>query len=307
MTERAEWPKLPYAEWAPTRRTLHMATQMIGKAKLALASPQPEWLHARLFLDGRGFATGPLPYGARTVSMGIDVFESVLWIAAGDGRVATVPLTSGRCVAVLWADFQAALAGLGIALDLWERPQEVRDPTPFSRNTSDCTFVAADAQRFYRVLSTVDGVFEEFRSRFFGRTGVQFWWGSFDLTVLLFSGRRAPAPHDRGYIMRYDLDAEHLNAGFWPGDDQVPQPGFYAYLVPRPAGCESVAIEPPYAGWAEAMGQWLMPYEDVRTCADPHRAVKDFLGAVYEVATSLGGWDAEAFTYELPRAAPRGR
>jgi hypothetical protein len=306
MTERAEWPELPYAEWAPTRKTLHMAAQMIGKAKLALASPQPEWLHARLFLDGRGFATGPLPYGSRTVSMGIDVFQAAIWIAAGDGRVATVPLTPGRCVAAVWADFRAALAGLQIVLDLWERPQEVRDPLPFSQNTGDCTFVAADAQRFYRVLSTIHGVFDEFRSQFFGRTGVQFWWGSFDLTVLLFSGRRASAPHDRGYIMRYDLDAEHVNAGFWPGDDQTPRPGFYAYLVPQPAGCESAAIEPHYAGWAEAMGQWLMPYDEVRTCDDPRQAVMDFLSAVYEVATSLGGWPAEAFTYERPPAAPRG-
>jgi hypothetical protein len=247
-----------------------------------------------------------MPYHSKTISMGMDLLQSTLWIASSDGRAATVSLANGRCVAAVWSDFLAALAGLDIALDLWEKPQEVADPTPFSQNRRDCTFVAADARRFHRVLSTINGVFEEFRSQFFGRTGVQFWWGSFDLTVLLFTGRPVPAPDGRGYIMRYDLDAEHLNAGFWPGDDRVPKPGFYAYLVPRPAGCESAAIEPRYAGWAEAMGQWLMPYDEVRTCADPRRAVMDFLSAVYHVATSLGGWDAESFTYARPPAAPRG-
>jgi hypothetical protein len=123
--------------------------------------------------------------------------------------------------------------------------------------------------------------------------------------VLLFSGRKVSAPDDRGYIMRYDLDAEHMNADFWPGDDLVPQPSFYAYVVPQPAGCESAAVEPPYAGWAEAMGQWLMPYEEVRTCADPRQAIMDFLSAVYRVATSLGGWNAESFTYVRPPKAPR--
>jgi hypothetical protein len=279
---------------------------MIGKAKLAMTPPQPEWLHARLFLDSRGFATGPMPHGSRTVCMGIDVFASALWIASSDGRSVTLPLAPDRCVADIWSDFLAALVGLDVALDLWETPQEVADTTPFSQNRDGCILVAEQAQRFHRVLSAINGVFEDFRSQFFGRTGVQFWWGSFDLTVLLFSGRKVTAPDDRGYIMRYDLDAEHLNAGFWPGDDAVPQPGFYAYLVPRPAGCESAAIQPSYAGWTEEMGQWLMPYEEVRACADPRQAVMDFLGAVYRVATSMGGWDAESFTYLRPSKPVRG-
>ena len=158
----------------------------------------------------------------------------------------------------------------------------------------------AHAQRFYRLLATIDGVFEAFRSRFFGRSSVQFWWGGFDFAVLLFSGRHAPAPADRGYIMRYDLDAEHLNAGFWPGDDNVPQAGFYAYLVPRPDGCETAPIEPEHAGWVEAMGEWIMPYDAVRTSADPRQAVLDFLDSVYHVATTQGGWNAEAYEYVRP-------
>lgn len=206
----------------------------------------------------------------------------------------------------IWAGFLSALAGLGIELDLWEKPQEVADVTPFSQNIHDRVFVPEQAQRFHRVLSSINGVFEEFRSRFFGRSGVQFWWGSFDLSVLLFNGRPTLAPEDRGYIMRYDLDAEHVNAGFWVGNDDSPVPAFYGYIVPRPAGCETAPIAPHYASWVEEMGEWLMPYDEVRACADPRGALLDFLAAVYAVATSLAGWEAAAHVYVRPPAPPRG-
>jgi len=305
LTDHADWPALPYEEWAPTKKTLHMTTQMLGKAKLALAPAQPEWLHARLFLDARGFVTGPMPHGARTVSMGIDVFSSHVWLASSDGRTTTIALGPERPVAMIWSDFRDGLTELGIDVDLWEKPQEVPDTTPFSRNTHDHTFVPEHAQRFHRVLSSINDAFEESRSRFFGRSGVQFWWGTFDLAVLLFSGRRAPAPDDRGYIMKYDLDAEHVNVGFWAGDDDAPAPAFYGYLVPRPPDCEAAPIAPQSAGWVEEMGEWLMPYEDVRTCPDPRQAVHDFLDAVYRVATTLGGWEAASHEYARPPAPGR--
>lgn len=306
MTEHADWPALHYADWAPTKKTLHLVTQMLGKTKLALAPPQPEWLHVRLLLDPRGFTTGPLPHRARTVSMTIDVFDGLLRLADSDGRQVSVPLGPDRPVAAIWGDYREGLSSLGLDLGLWEKPQELADVTPFSQNAHDRTFELEQAQRFLRVLSTVNGVFEEFRSSFFGRSGVQFWWGSFDLAVLLFNGRQTPAPEDQGYIMRYDLDAEHLNCGFWAGDDSAPSPGFYGYLVPRPAGCEGAPMAPHYAGWVEEMGEWMMSYEEVRTCPDPRRALLDFLEAVYGAATSLGGWTAAAHDYARPQAPRRG-
>jgi hypothetical protein len=290
----------------PTKKTLHLVTQMLGKAKLALLPPQPEWLHARLLLDAHGFTTGAMPYRSTVVTMGIDVFRGELWIAGPCGRRSAVALGPDRTVSAIWSDFQSALSGLGLELDLWEKPQELADATPFSENDHDRTFVPEQARRFHRVLSAINPVFEEFRSQFFGRSGVQFWWGSFDLTVLLFNGRATPAPAGSGYIMRYDLDAEHLNAGFWAGDDSAPEPGLYAYVVPRPPGCEAAPMAPDYAGWIEAMGEWMMPYEEVRTCGDPRQAILDFLGSAYAAARSLGGWGAGSHRYDLPPASPRG-
>lgn len=305
MTSATIWPALPYDEWAPTKKTLHMCSQMIGKTRLALAPPQPEWLHTCLYLDPRGFTTGAVPQGSRSIALGMDLYDSSLWARSSDGREASVPLGMGRCVADIWSDFAHALAKLDLELDIWEKPQETADTTPFSENSHDCTVVPEHGQRFHRLLTGIGNVFEEFRSEFFGRSGVQFWWGSFDFAVLLFTGKRLVPPEDRGYIMRYDLDAEHLNAGFWPGDDSNPYAGFYGYLVPLPPGCETAPIEPEHAGWVEAMGEWMMPYEAVRSCPDPRRAVLDFLRSVYRVACTQAGWDAEAFKYAAPAPPSR--
>lgn len=303
---REPWPALQYEAWKPTKKTLHMCAQMIGKARLALAPPQPEWLHTCLFLTASGFATDAMPYGADAVSMGMDVYENAIWINVSDGRKAIVPLGSHHCVADIWSAFRDALTGFNLDIDIWEKPQEVPDTTPFSKDRSDCTIIPEDAQRFLRVLASVNSVFQEFRSGFFGRSGVQFWWGGFDFALLLFTGKHLKAPDDRGYIMRYDLDAEHMNAGFWPGDDKNPVPSFYGYLVPRPDGCESAPIGAEQAGWVEAMGEWVMPYDAVRRSADPRKVILTFLEGVYGVAMTLGGWDGEAFTYGRPPPAPRG-
>jgi hypothetical protein len=305
MTEHADWPALAYEDWAATKKTLQMCAQMLGKTKLALMPPQPEWLHACLYLDARGFSTGPMPAGSRVLTCGIDVFAGTMWIRSSDGRESAVPIGPDRCVAEIWAQYASSFADLGIHPDIWDKPQELTDVTPFGENRHDCTLDAEQAQRFHRVLCSINSVFEEFRSSFFGRSGVQFWWGAFDLTVLLFNGEHAVAPDDRGYIMRYDLDAEHMNAGFWPGDDSAPSPGFYAYIVPQPEGCAVAPIAPAHAGWVESMGEWLMPYDAVRTCDDPRAAILEFLASVYGVAVSNAGWDAGRFAYATPPAPSR--
>lgn len=305
MADDLAWPRLDYEQWAPTKKTLQMCSQMLGKVRLALAPPQPEWLNACLQLDPRGLTTGAMPCGERLVTLRIDLAAARIEVVSNDGRDAMVPI-GDRCVADVWGGLRDALADLGVAADVWDKPQELVDVTPFSENRHDCVYDAEQALRFHRLLCTLQGVFEEFRATFFGRSGVQFWWGAFDLAVLLFNGRHLTAPDDRGYIMRYDLDAEHFNAGFWPGDDASPYPGFYGYLVPRPAGCEDAPIAPAAAGWVEAMGEWLLPYDRVRESDDPRRMVLDFLESVYRVALDLGGWDAEAYRYRLPEPSARG-
>ena len=303
--DRVAWPELPYEQWAPTKKTLQMCAQMLGKLRVALAPPLPEWLHTGLELNPRGFATGTMPLGSRSISALLDIFDGAIVLQLSDGQQRRVAIGPARCVADVWAEFLVALGELGVDVDIWQKPQELADATLFSENRHDCTFVAQDAQRHHRLLTTINAIFEEFRSPFFGRTGIEFWWGGFDFAVLLFNGEHAQAPDDKGYIMRYDLDAVHLNAGFWPGDDSAPHPGFYAYLSPQPSGCDNVPIGPVGAGWVEAMGEWMLPYDAVLACPNPAAAVREFLGSVYEVATTIGGWDAEKYRYTLPAPSAR--
>jgi len=305
MTPADAWPELVYERWAPTVKALHLYAQMLGKLKLALHPPLPEWLHTGLTLDARGFTTGPLAADGRVVDAGIDLFDGVLAVRAGE-RTEAIPLTGPRAVADVWREFCAALAGFGVDAHLSDRPQEMPDQTtPFADDHAARVVELAEARRLYRVLATVHGVFDEFRAPFFGRSGVQLWWGGFDLAVLLFSGAQVTAPEDRGYIMRYDLDAEHLNAGFWLGSDDAPRALFYAYIHPRPPGCETAPVEPAGAGWVEALGQWVLPYDDARGRGDPAGALLGFLRSAYRVALTAGGWDDEAHRYEAP-PAPRG-
>jgi hypothetical protein len=277
-----------------------MVTQMVGKVRLALAPARPEWLHTCLYLDARGLTTGAMPYGTTVVTIRIDVFDTTLVIDVSDGRRTSVALGPDRAVADIWHDFRAALADLAIDVDLWDKPQETIDTTPFAENTVDHTFDAQRAQRFHRVLCAIDGAFETFRSPFFGRSGVQFWWGGLDFSVGLFTARHLPAPGDRGYVMRHDLDVEHLSAGFWPGDDSSPAAQLYAYIVPRPDGCERASMQPSHTAWAESMGEWVLPWDRVHANADPRATILAFLKSVYRVAVDNAGWDAAAFSYRAP-------
>jgi Family of unknown function (DUF5996) len=307
MNRQDAWPALPYEEWAPTKKTLHLVTQMMGKVRLALAPPQPSWLHTCLYLDARGFTTGAIPLDGSVLQVGLDVYDLVIWVRIGDGRTVTIPLSPDRSIAKIWSDLLRTLADLGIQADLWDKPQEMDDTTPLGSLTAVATIVPEHAQRFFRILGSIDAVFEEFRSSFFGRSGVQFWWGGFDFCVILFTGRKVDPPDHRGYILRYDLDAEQMNAGFWVGDDAHPNPTFFAYLIPRPPGCEVAPVQPALAGWAENMDEWMLSYDHVRASADPRAEILAFLRSVYQFAVSDAGWDGESHTYVAPPPAPRSR
>jgi len=282
-----------------------MVTQMVGKTRLALAPPQPEWLHACLYLSPRGLTTGAMPVRTQAAAIEIDLLEPAIQVQVSDGRQRSVEVGPGRSVADIWRDYRATLRELEIEVEFNETPQEVAQPVPFSADRADATFRAEDTRRFHRVLTSVNAAFEAFRSPFFGRTGIQFWWGSFDFCVLLFTGRHVPPPTDRGYILRYDLDAEHLNAGFWPGDGRDTEPQFYAYLVPEPPDCATAPMSPSLAAWAPQAHEWTMGYEAARATGDPKKAILEFLEHVYDHAMRSGGWDENALRYELPRRQVR--
>jgi hypothetical protein len=294
------WPSLPRAgAWPASQTYIHLVTQMMGKLRLALSPSQPEWLHTSLALGARGLTTGALPWGDRSVEVALDVVDGALDVFAGDGTQRPISLSPPRSIADIWAEYRAALDRLGVEARMWDKPQELGDATPFSQDHRKRTYDPISVASWFAALTAIHHVFDEWRSPFFGRSGIGFWWGAFDLTAMVFSGRHATPREGAGYIMRYDLDAESVVIGFWPGDAHD-EAMFYAYIVPEPPGCSDLPIDLPAAGWVAEKGEWVLPYEAVRTAPDPRSALLTFMDTMYGAAGSLAGWDLAAYRYERP-------
>ena len=304
MSESA-WPPLAYDEWRETRDTLHMYTQVIGKVRLALSPFEPQWANVPLYLTARGLTTSPVPVGLRTIDAEFDLIDHVLVLRSSDGHVERRPL--GGAVADLYRDVMNALARMRVEVTISVVPSEVSDPIPFPDDRAHATYEPAHVARFFRVLSMIDVVFKQHRAGFHGRTTpVQFFWGSFDLALTRFSGRAAPEP-DAGVILRFSGGEEEICAGWWPGDERVSYPAFYAYASPKPAGIEHATIAPAGAAWSETSGLFILPYDTVRAGADPPRATLDFLSSTYSVAAGLLRWNTDLTHVVAPAQGPSGR
>jgi hypothetical protein len=297
-----EWPDLPYESWRPTRDTLHMYTQVIGKLRLALSPFEPQWANVPLYVTARGLWTSPVPFGSRTFDAEFDLFAHALVLRVSDGGQGRVPL--GGAVADFHDAVLAALRDLGIDVAISELPSEVPDPIRFPEDRKHHTYEPEQAHRFWQVLSRVDVVMKRHRALFRGKTSpVHFFWGTFDLSNVRFSGRPATAPPGSGVIMRYSEDAEQICAGFWPGDASTPYPAFFAYGYPRPPGVAEAEVRPAAGRWVEEAGLFVLPYDDVRREPDPAAAIRQFLSSTYDACAAGLGWGADLVTTERPPGA----
>jgi len=296
-----EWPDLPYEWWRPTRDTLHLYMQVVGKLRLALSPFEPQWANVPLYLTARGLTTSPVPYGSVTFDAELDLFDHVLVVRVSDGGLARVPLRGP--VAEFYGAVKAALHDLGLSVAISELPSEIPDPIPFPLDRTHQTYESAKAHRFWRVLSQVDVVMKRHRARFRGKTSpVHFFWGSFDLANTRFSGRPASPPPGAETIARYSEDAEQICAGFWPGDQRTQYPAFFAYSYPKPAGIELAKLRPEAARWVDQAGLFLLPYEAVRTAPAPGAAILEFLDSTYLACATGLGWSTDLVSAEQPPA-----
>jgi hypothetical protein len=307
MTHSTEWPSFArHGAWPATQDYLHLVTQMLGKLRLALHPPLPQWSHTPLGLTSRGLTTRAIPIGRGSVEASLDLLDGVVRLAANDGATRTVEIAPARTIAAIWADVRRALDELCGTVSLWDKPQERDDATPFAQDDRPRTCDAALARGWLALLTELSGIFEAWRSPFFGRSGVNFWWGGFDFTVNLFNGRHATPRAGSDYLMRHDLDAEHLSVGFWPGDD-ANAAMFFGYLVPEPPGCASYPVHVEAAGWASTMGEWVLPYEALRRAPARYDQLAGFLSTIHRAADELAGWDFADLSYERPGPLPRTR
>ena len=293
------WPELPLHAWRDTAETLHLWMQIVGKVRRVL---QPWTNHSwgvALYVTATGLTTSPIPYGARTFEIDFDFLQHQLAIRTSDSLVLREPLVP-QTVAEFYRRVMEALASLGIDVVIHPKPNEVAEAIPFSEDTVHASYDAAYANRFWRVLVQADRVFEVFRAGFVGKCSpVHLFWGGLDLAVTRFSGRPAP-PHPGGvpnlpdWVARDAYSHEVSSCGFWVGGGPVPEPVFYSYAYPEPAGYKDAAVAPAGAYYHPELREFLLPYAIVRESSDPDATLLAFLQSTYEAAATLGKWDRAA-------------
>ncbi|HLH44119.1 MAG TPA: DUF5996 family protein [Bryobacteraceae bacterium] len=285
------WPPLLYSEWESTRDTLHMWTQIVGKTRMALTPLENHWWNVALYVTPRGLTTSPIPWRDETFEIQFDFIAHRLLIDTSAGQNASMRLFP-RSVADFYAEYTAMLASLGIEARIYRKPVEFDDTTPFDQDRHHASYDAPYVERFQRILVNSDLVFKQFRSRFLGKCSpVHFFWGSFDLAVTRFSGRRA-SPREGADPITYEAYSHEVTScGFWPGDRRYEQAAFYAYSAPAPPGLERELVRPSAAHWDVSLNEFILNYQDARAAPSPGDAILDFCQSAYEAGANLAQWD----------------
>lgn len=293
------WPILPSLEaWQETCTTLHMWVQIVGKVRLEL-SP---WLNhswgSVLYVTTRGLTTSPIPAGRHSFAIDFDFIDHVLRVTTSEGTACSFRLEP-MPVADFYRKTMGALRELGVEIKIFPRPVEIEEAIPFKKDDVHVAYDADAVHRYWRALVQVDRVFKDFRAHFIGKASpVHFFWGAFDLAVTRFSGRTAPkhpggVPNCADWVIEEAYSHEVSSAGFWPGVG-LGEAAFYAYAYPSPEGFKAQPVQPEAAYFHDALGEFVLPYEAVRTAEQPDQALLQFLQSSYEAAANLGNWDRSA-------------
>ncbi len=290
------WPALDYAAGRATREALHLWLQIVGKYALSHSPWLNHGWHSTLRVTPCGIRTQRVPDAGGT-EVELDLLGSALVIRAADGRSAGFALEA-MSVACFFERFRAAVACVGGSPgDAQPVPNELPQAVPFAEDTAERPYDDAGVCALHQALLRAAEVFDVFRSSFLGKSSpVHLFWGSFDLAVTRFSGRRAPChpggvPHLSDAVAREAYSHELHSAGFWPGDARLPEAAFYAYAYPQPEGFPRIAGLPAGARYEDALGEYVLPYAAVRGAADPAALLLDFLDRTYVAAADLGHWD----------------
>jgi hypothetical protein len=301
------WPDIPYEAWRETCTGLHLSTQIIGKYRLARTPWVNHSWHATLYVNARGLTSSLVPDGPGGIELQLDLIDHVVIGTATDGRVARFAM-GPMSVADFHERFLNLIGALGGTPELHGRPNEVADPVPFAQDRRQRPYDAEAVTRFFRALVQVDRVLRRFRTGYLGKVSpVHLFWGSFDMAVTRFSGRRAPR-HPGGIpalpddVTREAYSHEVSSAGFWPGGGAINYPAFYSYAYPAPAGFAQARVFPGDAHYSSKLGEFVLPYDAVRQAHDPEAILMAFLQSTYNAAADLGAWDRHALECTLGEA-----
>ena len=297
------WPELPLSAWRDTRDSLHMRTQIVGKIRLALVPLLNHWWNVTLYVTARGLTTGAMPVGNRNLEIRFDFVDHHLTIESSDGRQKTLPLAQ-QSVSDFYRELTASLTELGVEVRIWPTPVEVSNPIPFPQDHQHAAYDRQYVGRWWRILMQTAQVFQQFRGRFNGKCSpVHFFWGSFDLAVTRFNGRRAPERPNADRITREAYSHECISHGFWPGGDwmgiEIAAPFFYSYTAPEPAGIHYESIRPAAASFDPKLSEFVLPYDRFRTSEAPREMLMEFMQSTYEAGATSAGWNRPELEREL--------
>jgi hypothetical protein len=294
MSGAAQWPELAWSDWADTADTLHMWTQIVGKTRLALTPLQNHWWNVPLYVTARGLGTSAMDYGDDVLDIEFDFLTHELHLRMGSGATQTMKLKP-RSVADFYQEYLGCLKELGVSVTINPVPCEMAKPIRFDLDTEHASYDPEYVHRFWQVLTHAEKVFRAWETGFLGKVSpIHFFWGSFDLAVTRFSGRRAPPRPGADMIQREAYSHEVISAGFWPGNGGYGAAAFYCYAAPVPDGLADAKIRPDSAGWDKALGEFVFKYDAVRALASPEKAVMEFLESSYGAAADVARWDRAA-------------
>lgn len=293
------FPDIPLEAWRPTKNTLHLYCQIVGKIRLSMHPRINHWWHVPLYVTPRGLSTRTIPYSGGNFEIEFDFRDHALKIHTSSGGYEDFALYDGLTVADFYSSVFVNLAKLGIEPKIKAVPYEAPSKTPFDEDNENKSYDKQYVEKFHKTLVAVDNIFEEFRGRFLGKsTPVHMFWHSFDLALTRFSGKKVTPRDGAGMVEREAYSHEVISFGFWFGDDRtVPAPAFYSYTAPEPTGLAEESLSPASAKWQESNGAHLalLMYEDVRMADDPQRTILDFLESAYEAGARSANWDIENF------------
>jgi hypothetical protein len=278
-----------------------MWTQIVGKIRLGLTPLINHWWNVPLYVSARGLTTSRMSYGQRSFEIWFDFIEHQLFLETSEGTTKALQLAP-RSVADFYAEFVAMLRSAHIDVKIWPMPVEIPNPIAFDQDRVHAAYDAKAVETFWRMLLSVDSVFNQFRSGFIGKSSpVHFFWGSFDLAVTRFSGRRAPERPSADPVTQEAYSHEVSSVGFWPGSGEVKDSAFYSYAAPEPQGFKEARARPDQAFYSKQVGEFLLMYEDVRKSQSPSTTLLEFCQSTYDAAASLGNWNRDEL--ERPRSS----
>ena len=291
------FPSLPLEEWKPTKNTLHLYLQIVGKIRLKLFPRQNHWWHVPLYVSTRGLTTRPIPYKTGNFEIEFDFVEHRLKIRTNTGAEKSFALEDGLTVADFYKQTFETLAALHIEAKIWAVPYETPSVTPFAEDAENKSYDKESIEKFHRILVSLNDIFEEFRGRFIGKsTPVHLFWHSFDLALTRFSGKKVEPREGAGMVEREAYSHEVISFGFWAGDDNVAAPAFYSYTAPEPENLTDEPLQPDAAQWNTDKGAMaILMYDEARNSENPRETILQFLESAYQAGAKRADWDTEKF------------